>query len=403
MKTPIRHHLFKLLAALSLCSVLLPSQVQAIDSGETSAANWTEAQIRSRISELEAERNMRLGLPQENPITTLIADPQTWIIGITTTLAVGGTGILWLLFMMRRLKNKNWQPTIMGDWEPEAPAQSHAKIISSPNKPVLSAPSVPSAIKPPTANLAATVQLRTAPPAGNRGLTKDGNSFNAIEYVAIALPATAKIIKTADLPVVSKPETAVTLAATGAVPAHLASSDTEDLLLSAEEDEQLDLRSPAAAAIELNDDIPPLEQARYWASFNKPDVAIEILEQTCDRNEVPNSWILLLDLYLQTGKQSEYEVLRLEFKEIYNAKVPCWADALTPLPPKSLKDMPDLMQRINKMLPSNGIVSYLKDFLFDDREGKRQGFEFGVYRDLLTLFNAVSNGKNVSCCEAICH
>lgn len=406
MKTPIRQIILGLMVALTLCAGWQPASIQAADKPGNTNTHFTEIQIRQRISELEAARNTRLSLSPENPVVKLVADPQTWLIGIVMASAMGGTGILFLLLMMWRLNKRNWQPTVMGDWEPETskPIADRARTVP------------PAASQAPSAPHQAA-GLGQAGKGGNRtnganpvpakhgGPIPHGNPWNAIEYVPAILPASAKIVKTADAPPAAPHPTralpaVATVAAGVTVAAPLATPSRETPLSDAEE-ALFDLRSAEVAAIEVTDNIPPLEQARYWADFHKPELAIDILEQSCNREEIPNGWVMLLDLYLQTERQAEYEALRLEFKEIYNAKVPCWREARTVPPVKSLKDMPDLMQRINKMLPSNGVVTYLRDFLFDDRDGKREGFEFGVYRDLLALFNRVVSGQPVPACEVL--
>lgn len=57
------------------------------------------------------------------------------------------------------------------------------------------------------------------------------------------------------------------------------------------------------------------------------------------------------------------------------------------------------MQRINRILPGNGVIAELNKLLLDDRKGKRQGFEYGVYCDLVRLYDAVCNGEPIQHCE----
>jgi tetratricopeptide (TPR) repeat protein len=153
-------------------------------------------------------------------------------------------------------------------------------------------------------------------------------------------------------------------------------------------------------AISVVEETEPYSQAQFWAALGKLETAIEILEQCHEQDYSPNSWLLLFDLYRQTGARESYEGLQRNFKCIFNASIPAW-DENWDAPPR-LKDRPDLMQRINRALSSNNVLAYLEELLLDKRGGTRRGFEFGVYRDLVQVFDAICAGKVVPNCEAVC-
>ncbi|MEN9866010.1 MAG: hypothetical protein RL748_1600 [Pseudomonadota bacterium] len=155
-------------------------------------------------------------------------------------------------------------------------------------------------------------------------------------------------------------------------------------------------------AMELIEQTSPLAQARFWATLGKDEHAIAILEQWVDQEHFPQCCMLLLDLYKKGGQRAEYELTRQRFKKRFNGKVPTFDDAVSAAPLLRLTDMPTLVQRINEVMPTNGIYQFLRKLLLDERQGSRQGFDYGVYCDLVRLYESLCQGDDMLCCEAIC-
>lgn len=297
-------------------------------------------------------------------LSKLLADPQTWLWAISITVVLSIVCIAWLLIMIRRLHNRHWQNTVSHEWQ----EQGQKKKLKKPAT---------------TTNLASSVTnsaLRQAAPRHSPMPFSNSIQYDFIEYEKVPLPEgfsnTASMFNVDEV--------------------------TEQTLQAAVEDDFFDDLTLAASNTIVMEDISPLAEAKYWAAFNNPLKAIEILEKTYETEDAPNSWLILFGLYAQTGQQDKYLSLGLRFKKIYNAKIPSWAEAIEKKPSTRLTDMPDLAERINKVLFSNAISTYLKDLLFDERDGTRQGFEFGVYCDLVNLFDAVNEGRVIHRCEMIC-
>lgn len=157
-----------------------------------------------------------------------------------------------------------------------------------------------------------------------------------------------------------------------------------------------------ADAMELIEQTSPLAQARFWATLGKNEQAIAILVQMVDQEHFPQCCMLLLDLYKKGGQREEYEVTRQRFKKRFNGKVPAFDDAVSEAPALRLTDMPELVHRINEVMPTNGIYQFLRKLLLDERQGSRQGFDYGVYCDLVRLYESLCQGDDLLCCEAIC-
>lgn len=169
-------------------------------------------------------------------------------------------------------------------------------------------------------------------------------------------------------------------------------------------DEVLDVDPNSVVGLIVQEQASAALQAQFWNALGKPVLAIEILEAVRDSDIAPANWLLLLDLYAQCGKQNEYESLRRRFKAMFNGQVPAWNERIPGLSCRRLSDMPELAQRVNRALAEHGmhgVLSYLRGLLHDNRNGTRQGFEYGVFCDLVRLYEAVSEGRAIDCCEAL--
>ncbi|WP_158592194.1 FimV/HubP family polar landmark protein [Noviherbaspirillum sedimenti] len=155
--------------------------------------------------------------------------------------------------------------------------------------------------------------------------------------------------------------------------------------------------APASAtAARRNDDAQPMkvedisdlmQEAEFWMLLNDPARAIEILEPYAGVGQPisPVPWIYLLDLYRLTGQRENYQALAGRIKRRFNANAPAWDDEGAAASSRSLRDYPHVVQAIEDMWESEGIVPYLENLLFDEREGARAGFDLAVYREIIHL------------------
>lgn len=321
---------------------------QDLSSEQVNAAAWSEEQIQARIRELEAERMVRMALMLPETKNDFLADPQTWLIGLAVLLVLSMFCLGWLLHLMRRWKNQEWQASVIMDWE-EPANLSKSPLPPMPGK----------ALKLPQAKPVIGQHKSIHATLGASGFQFNDNPFDAIEYQQIPLPTVID-----------------------------------------DEDQEYNLNPHFEEGISVIEETGALQQAQFWAALDKPEVAIEILEQYYEQDRAPNSWLLLFDLYRKTGQRDKYDILKRRFKCIFNARVPGWEEKWHQQ--SRLKDMPELAQRINRFLSGNSIMSFLEGLLFDNRGGTRRGFEFGVYCDLVTLFDTLCAGQEVADCESVC-
>lgn len=152
----------------------------------------------------------------------------------------------------------------------------------------------------------------------------------------------------------------------------------------------------------FDDNLESVQKAQFWLALQKPEEAIAILAPLCATNRCPRGWFLLLELYVMTGRRAEYEAAIPRFRARFNAKVPDWNEAATGKRQRNLVDAPELMERIDRALNGSGNVkAWLRSLLIDTRNGTRQGFDWGIYQDLLLLFEVVCEGWSIQRCEQL--
>ena len=348
-----------LLAPAILCLVMLfqsvPVRAQDLTEEQVNAAAWSEEQIQARIRELEAERVVRMALMLPEKQSDFLADPQTWLVGLAVLLSLSIFCLAWLLVVMRRWKNQEWQASVIVDWE-------------EPRKPRIKR-------QVPNDELENGWLNPQASSLTNRDARNDRHEMLTAQMQ----------------PVYQFSDSAIDMIEFRKAPPPTIIDD---------EDQEYDWNPYFDEGISVIEETGALQQAQFWAALDKSEVAIDILEQYYEQDRAPNSWLLLFDLYRKTGQRAKYEIMKRRFKCIFNAQVPDWDEKC--LEQSRLKDMPELAQRINRFLSGNSVVSFLEGLLFDNRGGTRRGFEYGVYCDLVKLFDTLCAGGAVQDCESVC-
>jgi hypothetical protein len=128
-------------------------------------------------------------------------------------------------------------------------------------------------------------------------------------------------------------------------------------------------------------------EAEFWMSLNKIENAIRLLEQytISDHGTSPLPWLFLFDLYYKTGENEQYISLQRQFQRIFNGRIPDWEDYDQAQQSIGLEAMGSLMARVETLWSTDEVIPFLESLLMDDRDGTREGFELGVYRDILFL------------------
>ena len=130
-----------------------------------------------------------------------------------------------------------------------------------------------------------------------------------------------------------------------------------------------------------------MQEAEFWMSLNDPQRAIEILEpySNVDLPDSPVPWLYLLDLYRGTDERVKYDVLQARTQRLFNAKIPTWDEDGDITDGRTIEDYPHVVERICEYWETSHILLYLESLIFDNREGARQGFDLGVYQEIMLL------------------
>lgn len=335
----------KLFGALILCCIMLPLNAQQASPGIMRTTDWSEAQIRTRIHELEAERDIRLGITQPNEAMAILTNPHTWIVSLSVTVIISSVCMLWILLIMWRQQGK---------WMPRHPAQQAMPAYSG------------------RGHYNVSYKKTMKQNGGNNichampDIASSDNIAPIIEYTAAASP---KMDCHQNMP-----------------------RDTASL-------------SPYAKDVDagkISENASGMYLVHFWMELEKPDAAISILEHMTDQKRTPHGWLLLFDLYWQTRQRQKYEHLRQQFRRIFNGNIPAWNARANLQPQRRLTDLPEITRNINHCLANHGTLAYLNSLIYDDRNGTRHGFDYGVFCDLVKLFDRVCTGKLALSCEEFC-
>lgn len=152
-------------------------------------------------------------------------------------------------------------------------------------------------------------------------------------------------------------------------------------------------RSDEQVNLQLEEMSDPLLEAKFWVSVNKPQTAIQLLEEEIEHNRQARAWLYLFDLYRQTGERERFESLRARFHHIFNGQIPDWEEMPAAESPR-LADCPRILEALRGQLPGGRAIAYLENLLLDDRGGTRSGFAYGIYCDLVQTLEQLKSGQD---------
>lgn len=127
------------------------------------------------------------------------------------------------------------------------------------------------------------------------------------------------------------------------------------------------------------------QQAEFFISVGENDQAIEVMKQHIAENETtsPLAYLELLRLYHSLGRMDEFNQLRRQFHQHFNASVPEFAKFSKT--GRSLLGYTDILARIEAQWNSPDVLAELARCLF---HGEKQGpvFDLNAYDDLMLLY-----------------
>lgn len=151
---------------------------------------------------------------------------------------------------------------------------------------------------------------------------------------------------------------------------------------------------------------PVMELADIMLSFGRVKGAAQALQEYIDNSpqEALQPWIRLMDIYRMAGMRAEFEAVAANLNKNFNVEIQQWdpVQSMSDSPvidlvlddigasllasrPKSLEDMPRIIDMVCELWPTGDVVGYLYQLLRDHRGGKRLGFTLPVVEEILFL------------------
>lgn len=128
------------------------------------------------------------------------------------------------------------------------------------------------------------------------------------------------------------------------------------------------------------------QQADFFVSLGQHEQAIEVL-----RNHISDIgqtsamvYLDLFNLYHQLGRHAEYEALRVDFNERFNARIPSFEQYT--IGSLGLEAYSEALQRIVALWPSHKVLEIIEESIFRGADANAEAFDLEAYRELLLLY-----------------
>lgn len=128
------------------------------------------------------------------------------------------------------------------------------------------------------------------------------------------------------------------------------------------------------------------QQADFFVSLGETEKAVEVLRSHLSESQEPSAlaYMDLFRLYHQLGRREEYERLRQEFNQVFNAGAPPF-DQYNDRG-RGLEAYEDAFGRIQALWPQPRVLDVIEQSIFrDPGEASTEVFDLEAYRELLLL------------------
>ncbi|MEO8302511.1 MAG: hypothetical protein ABI724_00150 [Betaproteobacteria bacterium] len=143
-----------------------------------------------------------------------------------------------------------------------------------------------------------------------------------------------------------------------------------------------------ADALAVSELLHVTEEARVYVALGHPERAIDVLNEHIRQvpRSMPAAWLMLLDLYHVSGRRQDFRRLAEEFHLHCNVQAPLWEGfRAAEVDEGGLETFPHILRQVVAMWRQPPCREYLEGLLYDNREGRRMGFPFAAYSDILLL------------------
>jgi len=131
------------------------------------------------------------------------------------------------------------------------------------------------------------------------------------------------------------------------------------------------------------------QQAEFFVSVGEHSQAIGVLKLYIANNKAtaPAAYLELLRLYRSLSRVDDFNQLRAQFHEHFNAQVPEFAAFNRP--GRSLLNYPNVLAQVEAIWSDASVLPLLESLLFRSRDAAEERFDLAAYDDLL-LLNAIA-------------
>lgn len=141
-----------------------------------------------------------------------------------------------------------------------------------------------------------------------------------------------------------------------------------------------------ARAVKAEELFDVQQQADFFVSLGQHEQAIEVLQEHIASNVQTSALVYLdlFDLYHLLKRKDDYEALREDFGQLFNARMPEFG-LYTGVSP-GLEAYPAALDRIESFWPSPRVLEVIEESIFRKQNADTEVFDLGAYRELLLLY-----------------
>ena len=141
-----------------------------------------------------------------------------------------------------------------------------------------------------------------------------------------------------------------------------------------------------ARAVKAEELFDVQQQADFFVSLGQHEQAIEVLRNHISDNTQTSALVYLdlVNLYHQLNRKADYEALREDFNQLFNAKIPPFELYSDTSP--GLEAYQVALSRIEALWPSPKVLDIIEDSIFRKPDTDSEAFDLGAYRELLLLY-----------------
>lgn len=129
------------------------------------------------------------------------------------------------------------------------------------------------------------------------------------------------------------------------------------------------------------------QQADFFMSLGEHEQAIRVLREHLDESHEPSplTYLDLFQIYHHLGRRDEYEALRTDFNEVFNAGAPPFEQYSTRS--RGLESYEKAFSRIQALWPQPKVLELIERSIFRDNQmAGEEVFDLEAYRELLLLY-----------------